>query len=58
MLPNTLGIRSYGFDSSPIAVAIAKAKLAATDQDEVLTPAGTLLCSGIEPDMSHGTFLR
>lgn len=32
----TLGIVSYGHDSSPIAVAIAKAKLAATDAAEVL----------------------
>ena len=58
MLHNTLDIRFYGFGSSPIAVAIAKARLAATDQDEVLMPAGILLGSGIEPDMSHGTFLR
>lgn len=33
----TLGIVSYGCDSSPIAVAIAKAKLAVTDATEVLS---------------------
>ncbi|KAA3629943.1 MAG: hypothetical protein DWQ09_02095 [Proteobacteria bacterium] len=39
----TLGIASYGHDSSPIAVAIAKAKLAVTDPTEVLSLMGRLL---------------
>lgn len=44
----TLGITSFGHDSSPIAVAIAKAKLAATDAAEVLALMRTLL-DGDEP---------
>lgn len=39
----TLGIASYGYDSSPIAVAIAKAKLAITDSMGVFSLMNRLL---------------
>lgn len=39
----TLGMASYGHDSSPIAVAIAKAKLAVTSASEVLSLMDRLL---------------
>jgi DNA modification methylase len=39
----TLRIASYGYDSSPIAVAIAKAKLTVTDSTEVLSLMNRLL---------------
>lgn len=52
----TLGIASYGHDSSPIAVAIAKAKLAVTDSAEVLALMNSLLDGGQPTSVPQGEF--
>ncbi|PNE04263.1 putative DNA modification methylase [Alcanivorax sp. MD8A] len=39
----TYGMKSYGFDSSPIAIAIAKAKLSVTNTESVLNLLETIL---------------
>jgi hypothetical protein len=51
-----LGLKSYGFDSSPIAVAIAKAKLASTTYDEVTGLARNLLLTIKPSDIPTGEF--
>ena len=50
------GINSYGFDSSPIAVSIAKAKLAVTTSSEVLSLMKYLLESDFKPEVPEGEF--
>ena len=52
----TLGITSYGFDSSPVAVAIAKAKLAVTNVSQVLSLMDEILESDIAPAVPQGEF--
>jgi len=52
----TRGITSYGYDSSPIAVAIAKAKLAVTESSGVLTLMEQFLRSEKTPDIPQGEF--
>lgn len=51
----TYGIKSYGFDASPIAIAIAKAKLANTDVDSVMGLLDELLQLP-EVDVPEGDF--
>lgn len=52
----TLGITSYGYDSSPIAVAIAKAKLAVTDANNVLSLMEQILEGNTKPVIPQGEF--
>lgn len=52
----TLGIKSYGYDSSPIAVAIAKAKLAKTSASEVLSLMEEILETDIDPEVPQSEF--
>ncbi|HHI71505.1 MAG TPA: hypothetical protein ENJ91_10915 [Rhodobacteraceae bacterium] len=54
----SLNIVSYGFDTSPVAVAIAKAKLAVTDASEVLDLMEQLLCDFQSPEIPEGEFWR
>lgn len=54
----TLGIESFGHDSSPIAAAIAKAKLAVTDSNEVLSLMDQLLESNEAKQVPHGEFWK
>ena len=54
----TLGITSYGHDSSPIAVAIAKAKLATTNTFEVNSLLDQLLEDCKTPDVPQGEFWK
>lgn len=54
----TLGIASYGYDSSPIAVAIAKAKLAVTDSTEVLSLMNRLLERESPSSVPQGEFWK
>lgn len=51
-----LGIASYGHDSSPIAVAIAKAKLAITSATDVLSLMEQLLDGGQPTAVPQGEF--
>lgn len=52
----TLGITSYGYDSSPVAVAIAKAKLAVTDASDVISLMDHLLESVQTTAIPQGEF--
>jgi len=51
-----LGMHSYGYDSSPVAVAIAKAKLAVTDSTEVLSLMDHLLKNTQPAAIPQGDF--
>ena len=53
-----LGLRSYGIDTSPVAVAIAKAKLAATTHAEVMDLAREILAENRDVDVPSGAFWR
>ncbi len=53
-----LGITSYGYDSSPIAAAIAQAKLAVSSSSKVLSLMNQLLGSNENPDVPQGEFWR
>lgn len=50
------GHRAYGIDASPIAIAIARAKLAETNDAEVLDLAEKILESGIKVSLPKGEF--
>ena len=52
------GHQAYGIDSSPIAIAIARAKLADTCEDDVLSLAETLLEQHADAPMPEGEFWR
>ncbi len=52
------GMLSYGIDTSPVAVAIARAKLVNTTFDDVMQLAWTLLNSTRTPAAPRGTFWR
>ena len=52
------GFETYGIDSSPVAVAIARAKLARTSAREVLSLAKRLLADTKWPSIPRGTFWR
>lgn len=51
-----LGLRSYGIDTSPVAVAIAKAKLADATHDEVMQLARVILTEDRDYDVPRGAF--
>lgn len=51
-----LGLRSYGIDTSPVAVAIAKAKLAAASEEEVMTLARRILAETRNYEIPRGAF--
>jgi hypothetical protein len=51
------GLRSYGFDTSPIAVAIAKAKLSSASSDDILA-LGTKLIGNEPRDVPDTRFFR
>lgn len=51
-----LGLRSYGIDTSPVAVAIAKAKLAVAKEQEVMDLATRILGEPREYDTPSGQF--
>lgn len=53
-----LGLRSYGIDTSPVAVAIAKAKLADATHDEVMQLAREILADTLDYDVPRGEFWR
>jgi len=50
------GHQAYGIDSSPIAIAIARAKLAETTDGEVLTLAGRILGNQVPVTVPEGEF--
>src|ERR1700683_2055364 len=50
------GVRAYGMDVAPVAVAIARAKLAISTIDEVTALLGELLASRTSPDLPRGEF--
>lgn len=50
------GMKSYGIDSSPVAVAIAKSKLSDTTHDEVTKLASEILNSQPQPEVPEGEF--
>jgi hypothetical protein len=52
------GHQAYGIDSSPIAIAIARAKLAETCEDDVLTLAETILDQHADAPVPKGEFWR
>lgn len=52
-----LGLRSYGLDTSPIAVAIARAKLASAELDNIIALAERLLAKTAK-DMPERRFFR
>ena len=52
------GHQAYGIDSSPIAIAIARAKLAETCQDDVLALAETILEQHANAPVPEGEFWR
>jgi hypothetical protein len=52
------GHRAYGIDSSPIAIAIARAKLAVTTADDVMALAETILREHTAPSVPKGQFWR
>lgn len=51
-----LGLRSYGIDTSPVAVAIARAKLAATTETRVIALARRILAEDREYQIPSGSF--
>lgn len=51
-----LGLRSYGIDTSPVAVAIAKAKLADATHDEVMQLAREILAETRDYAVPRGAF--
>jgi len=51
-----LGMNTVGFDTSPIAVAIASAKLVRVSASEVIVEAQRILSSKREVDVPEGTF--
>ena len=51
-----LGLRSYGIDTSPVAVAIAKAKLADASRDEVMQLAREILAQTQAYEVPRGAF--
>jgi hypothetical protein len=54
-----LGLGSVGIDANPVAVAIARAKVAAVEPEDVETLARKLLTKNYEPrDVPTGTFWR
>jgi hypothetical protein len=53
-----LGLESYGFDTSPVAAAVAQAKLARTTPDDVLALAGRLLTQRQRTSLPSGKFWR
>lgn len=52
------GIESYGLDASPVAVAIARAKLAVTSQQSVLELVDTILEANADVAVPRGPFWR
>lgn len=50
------GHQAYGIDCSPIAIAIARAKLAETTEDEVTSLAGRILDESGRVSIPHGEF--
>jgi hypothetical protein len=53
-----LGLTSHGIDSSPVAVAIAKAKLASVDSEKVLRLAQSFIDSHRRPPIPSAEFFR
>jgi DNA modification methylase len=53
-----LGLRSYGIDTSPVAVAIAKAKLSDATHDEVMQLARLILAEERDYEVPSGPFWR
>lgn len=53
-----LGLPTLGFDSSPVAVAIAKAKLTATSAGDVVRAAHRILVAGDATETPKGEFWR
>lgn len=51
-----LGFNSVGVDTSPVAVAIAKAKLEYSDADSVINLASSILSSGTPSEVPSGEF--
>lgn len=54
----SLGLSSFGVDSSPVAVAIAQAKLCQVDLESVLLLAGTLISNETVTDVPDNDFFR
>lgn len=53
-----LGLQSYGIDTSPVAVAIAKAKLAVATEQEIITLAKRILEETTTYEVPEGVFWK